>query len=188
MKTEIINYDIDGKDFLGYAAFPDGDNFPAVIIAHTWSGRDQFVDEKAEKLAENGYLGFALDMYGDGIVGETNEENAARMQPLLDDRKELSKRVKAVAGPEEPINEQIKAKILAMHGMKDPMVGEDQMQSFYKEMSEKDVDWQLHIYGDSMHSFTNPEANNPDFGTVYSKEADRRSWMLLMDFLEEVFS
>ena len=91
MKTEIINYDIDGKDFLGYAAFPDGDNFPAVIIAHTWSGRDQFVDEKAEKLAENGYLGFALDMYGDGIVGETNEENAARMQPLLDDRKELSK-------------------------------------------------------------------------------------------------
>ena len=54
MKTEIINYDIDGKDFLGYAAFPDGDNFPAVIIAHTWSGRDQFVDEKAEKLAENG--------------------------------------------------------------------------------------------------------------------------------------
>ena len=235
MKTEIINYDIDGKDFLGYAAFPDGDNFPAVIIAHTWSGRDQFVDEKAEKLAENGYLGFALDMYGDGIVGETNEENAARMQPLLDDRKELSKRVKAaydkvsslpgvdkskiavfgycfgglvsldsartgvdlrgsasfhgfLAGPEEPINEQIKAKILAMHGMKDPMVGEDQMQSFYKEMSEKDVDWQLHIYGDSMHSFTNPEANNPDFGTVYSKEADRRSWMLLMDFLDEVFS
>ena len=86
MKTEIINYDIDGKDFLGYAAFPDRDNFPAVIIAHTWSGRDQFVDEKAEKLAENGYLGFALDMYGDGIVGETNEENAARMQPLLDDR------------------------------------------------------------------------------------------------------
>ena len=75
-----------------------------------------------------------------------------------------------------------------MHGMKDPMVGEDQMQSFYKEMSEKDVDWQLHIYGDSMHSFTNQEANNPDFGTVYSKEADRRSWMLLMDFLEEVFS
>ena len=75
-----------------------------------------------------------------------------------------------------------------MHGMKDPMVGEDQMQSFYKEMSEKDVDWQLHIYGDSMHSFTNPEANNPDFGTVYSKEADRRSWMLLMDLLEEVFS
>ena len=44
MKTEIINYDIDGKDFLGYAAFPDGDNFPAVIISHTWSGRYQFVD------------------------------------------------------------------------------------------------------------------------------------------------
>ena len=89
VKTEIINYDIDGKDFWDIAFLME--IIPAVIIAHTWSGRDQFVDEKAEKLAENGYLGFALDMYGDGIVGETNEENAARMQPLLDDRKELSK-------------------------------------------------------------------------------------------------
>ena len=37
MKTEIINYDIDGKDFLGYAAFPDADNFPAVIIAVSYT-------------------------------------------------------------------------------------------------------------------------------------------------------
>ncbi len=81
----------------------------------------------------------------------------------------------------------ISAKILAMHGMQDPMVGNDQLESFYGEMTEKNVDWQLHIYGQAMHSFTNPSANNPDFGTVYSEEADRRSWELLKDFLREVF-
>ena len=159
MKTEIINYDIDGKDFLGYAAFPDGENFPVSSLP----GVDK------SKIAVFGYCFgglVSLDLARTGV----DLRGSASFHGFL-------------AGPEEPTKETIKAKILAMHGMKDPMVGEDQMQSFYKEMSEKDVDWQLHIYGDSMHSFTNPEANNPDFGTVYSKEADRRSWMLLMDFL-----
>ena len=49
MKTEIINYDIDGKDFLGYAAFPDGDNFP---YHHT--PRD--IIEVAEKQNEKQFL------------------------------------------------------------------------------------------------------------------------------------
>ena len=38
-----------------------------------------------------------------------------------------------------------------------------------------------------MHSFTNPNASDPNFGTVYSEEANRRSWELLKDFLVEVF-
>ena len=42
------------------------------------------------KLAEDGFNAFAIDMYGDGNVGESNEENQSMMQPLLDDRKNLS--------------------------------------------------------------------------------------------------
>jgi hypothetical protein len=38
-----------------------------------------------------------------------------------------------------------------------------------------------------MHSFTNPEANDPDFGTVYSKNADARSWKIFTDLLSELF-
>ena len=235
MKTEVIDYHIRGSSYLGYAAHPQGEKFPAVIVAHTWAGRDRFVEQKAELLASMGYLGFALDMYGDGITGSSNEENSARMQPLLDNREELAQRVSAayecvkeipgvdqsriaIIGycfgglvsldlartgvdlkgsasfhgflncPAELQRKPICAKILAMHGMQDPMVGDDQLESFYREMNEKNVDWQLHIYGTSMHSFTNPLADNPDFGTVYSREADRRSWALLTDFLEEVFA
>jgi len=37
-----------------------------------------------------------------------------------------------------------------------------------------------------MHSFTNSKANDPEMGTVYNEAADRRSWMTLLNFLDEV--
>ena len=37
---------------------------PGVLVAHAWRGRSEFEDQKAEKLAELGYVGFALDLYG----------------------------------------------------------------------------------------------------------------------------
>ena len=43
MKTDVLDYSLDGKSYLGYAAIPEADTFPAVIIAHTWVGRDAFV-------------------------------------------------------------------------------------------------------------------------------------------------
>ena len=45
--------------------------------------------------------------------------------------------------PGEEASKPISAKVLAMHGMQDPMVGDDQLESFYREMTEKNVDWQL---------------------------------------------
>jgi dienelactone hydrolase len=36
-----------------------------------------------------------------------------------------------------------------------------------------------------MHSFTNPNANNAEMGTVYNEVADHRSWKSLISFLEE---
>jgi dienelactone hydrolase len=68
---------------------------PAVLINHTWAGRDEFVAEKARKLAGLGYVGFAVDMYGKGILGSGPEENARLMQPLMDDRAMLQKRIQA---------------------------------------------------------------------------------------------
>ena len=233
MKTEKITYQSGDKSFEGFLAQPEGDSNPCVLIAHTWAGRDAFVEEKAKLLTELGYAAFAIDMYGDGKIGTSNEENAGMMQPLLDDREELERRALAsldavskidsidaskivimgycfgglvsmdlartgadikgavsfhgfLAGPENSTNE-IKAKLLALHGDSDPMVGQDQIESFRQEMTSKKVDWQLHVFGGAMHSFTNPEANDPDFGAVYSKNADERSWKIFTDFLMELF-
>jgi hypothetical protein len=38
-----------------------------------------------------------------------------------------------------------------------------------------------------MHAFTNPAANNPDFGVVYSEVAEKRSYQSLVNFLDEIF-
>ena len=54
-------------------------------------------------------------------------------------------------------------------------------------MAEAGADWQLHTYGNALHAFTNPEANDPEFGTVYNAAADERSWQSLTHFLKEVF-
>ena len=233
MKTEKITYQSGDNSFEGFLAQPEGDSNPCVLIAHTWAGRDAFVEEKAKLLTELGYAAFAIDMYGDGKTGKSNEENAGMMQPLLDDREELARRALAsldavskidsidaskivimgycfgglvamdlartgadikgavsfhgfLAGPENSTNE-IKAKLLALHGDSDPMVGQDQIESFRQEMTSKKVDWQLHVFGGAMHSFTNPEANDPDFGAVYSKNADERSWKIFTDLLKELF-
>lgn len=68
---------------------------PAVLISHAWGGRDSFVADKARKLAGLGYVGFALDMYGKGVLGSGAEENAKLMQPFMADRNKLQQRMKA---------------------------------------------------------------------------------------------
>ncbi len=81
----------------------------------------------------------------------------------------------------------ILSKVLVLHGNKDPMVSCRDVETFCLEMESKSVDFQVHIFGNTMHAFTNPEANDPDFGTVYSQSADCRSWLLMRSFFEELF-
>ena len=93
-----------------------------------------------------------------------------------------------LSGSEDLEYKDISAKLLVLHGHLDPMVGQDQIDSFSEEMNKKSVDWQLHSFGNAMHAFTNPDANDPSFGTVYSQDADQRSWKIFKDFLSEIFS
>ena len=76
--------------------------------------------------------------------------------------------------------------VLALHGWEDPMATPDDVMAFAKEMTAAGADWQLHAYGATMHAFTNPHADKPDFGTVYDAGADGRSFAACKDFLEEV--
>ncbi len=95
--SNTIGY-LDGDVLLeAYFAFDDAitERRPAVLISHAWGGRDDFVAEKANKLAELGYVGFALDMYGKGVRGNSPEQNSKLMQPFMADRSLLQKRIKA---------------------------------------------------------------------------------------------
>jgi dienelactone hydrolase len=207
---------------------------PAVLISHAWGGRDDFVADKARKIAGLGYVGFALDMYGKGVLGSGAEENAKLMQPFMADRAKLQQRMKValdtvkqlpwvddskiaamgfcfgglcvldlartgvdikgvvsfhglLGAPGNTKGNKIKAKILALHGRDDPMVPPDLVLAFQEEMTQAGADWQFVSFGNTVHAFTNPVANDPGFGTVYQADADRRSWQAMKNFFAEIF-
>ena len=95
--------------------------------------------------------------------------------------------IHGIFSPGNVANEEIKAKVLCLHGHDDPMVPQEQVSAFESEMNKAKVDWQVHVYGNTMHAFTNPAANNPDFGTMYKEVAEKRAYQSLASFLEEIF-
>lgn len=95
--SNTLNY-LDGDVVLeGFFAYDDSiaTRHPAVLISHAWGGRDNFVMEKAKKIAELGYFALALDMYGQGKTGKNPEENSLLMLPFMSDRALLQKRITA---------------------------------------------------------------------------------------------
>ncbi len=208
---------------------------PAVIVIHDWSGRNDFACQKADLIANLGYIGFAADMYGLGRIGETTEAKLAFMQPLIQNRFLLRSRVQAaldtlslmpqvdqqriavigfcfgglcaldlarsgakISGvvsfhgllnkPSDIPNQTIHAKILALHGYQDPMVQPEQVHAFCQEMTEAEIDWQIHMYGQIKHAFTNPSAHDLDAGLIYNRVATQRAIQSMVHFLEEVFA
>ena len=95
IQTKFVDYEQDGKVFEGYLAWDDARKgpLPGVLVSHAWGGAGEFEYGKARALAELGYAGFALDLYGKGVRGTSMEENAKLMQVLLDDRALLQKRM-----------------------------------------------------------------------------------------------
>jgi len=97
IQTREIDYRDENTVCKGYVAFDDSIAAPrpAVLVSHMVGGREEFVENKARQLAALGYVGFALDMYGEGRRGATLEESRALMRSLLDDRALLARRIRA---------------------------------------------------------------------------------------------
>ena len=232
--TQKVSWSVDGREFEGHAAWQGDAPKPAVLVCHAWAGQSDSERAFAEELAELGYVGMAMDVYGKGVLGSNKDENSALMMPLLEDRALLERRLRAgldalralpvVAGdkvaalgfcfgglcvldiarsgadvrgvvsfhgifrPRPMPNQDIGAKVLVLHGYDDPMAKPDALLALCKELSDAGADWQVHAYGGTMHAFTNPEADDPAFGTVYDKDADRRARHAMRYFLEEIFS
>lgn len=68
---------------------------PGVIISPAWGGRDNFADQKAVQMAGLGYVGFAIDVYGNATQPETTEERMAAMTVFTENRDKLLTRITA---------------------------------------------------------------------------------------------
>jgi dienelactone hydrolase len=53
-------------------------------------------------------------------------------------------------------------------------------------MTEAQVDWQMHMYGNAYHAFTNPQAHDMELGLLYDAVAAQRSWQAMTYFMQEV--
>jgi dienelactone hydrolase len=82
----------------------------------------------------------------------------------------------------------VKARVLVCQGADDPHVPPAEVIAFEEEMRKVGADWQLNTYGNAVHGFTNPAANDKAHGVAYNAEADRRSWQAMKDFFAEVFA
>ncbi len=90
--------------------------------------------------------------------------------------------------PNPSDGQNIKAKVLVLHGADDPLVSKEEITAFEEEMRKGKVDWQMINYGGTVHSFTNPKAgNDPSKGSAYNAESDRRSFEAMKLFFEEIF-
>jgi dienelactone hydrolase len=84
----------------------------------------------------------------------------------------------------------IKGRVLVCIGADDPMIPPEQRAEFEAEMRDAGVDWQMHLYGKTVHSFTNQGAAKrgmPD-AIRYSAEADARSWAALQQLFSETLA
>ena len=90
----------------------------------------------------------------------------------------------------KPAHGSIKPRVLVCIGADDPMIPPDQRAAFETEMRDAGADWQMHVYGNTVHSFTNQQAarrNRPE-AIRYSPEADRSSWAAMQQLFAETLA
>ena len=76
--TRDVDYEQGGVKLRGYLAYDDAKvkdgKLPGVLIVHEWWGLNDYVKGRAVQLANLGYVAFALDMYGKGVLAANPQE------------------------------------------------------------------------------------------------------------------
>ncbi|WP_224372255.1 dienelactone hydrolase family protein [Hyalangium versicolor] len=80
----------------------------------------------------------------------------------------------------------ITAKVLALHGADDPYESPAEVAGFQEEMRKAKADWQLVVYGNAVHSFTDVDANQPG-QAQYNPKVAKRAYKAMSDFFAEAF-
>lgn len=94
---EEISYDGDSITMNGYLAYDanlEGKR-PGVIVVHEWWGHNEHTRNSAEKLAEAGYVAFAVDMYGDGKTADHPKDAGSFAGAVMSDFAGAQKRFNA---------------------------------------------------------------------------------------------
>lgn len=82
--TKVVEYEFDGIKLKGFLAHDDAvkEKRPGVLVVHEWWGLNEYAKDRCKKLAELGYVAFAVDMYGDGKTTE-HPDDARKMATMV---------------------------------------------------------------------------------------------------------
>jgi dienelactone hydrolase len=71
IKEETVSYKIDTLNMSSYVFYDENieGKRPAVLVVHEWWGLNDYIKRRARMLAEMGYIAMAVDMYGNGRMG-----------------------------------------------------------------------------------------------------------------------
>src|ERR1019366_3415031 len=85
MKTQDIEYHAEGARLVGYLAVDESrqGNRPGVLVAPEGGGLVDLTKSIARRLAEAGYIAFAMDYYGDGKALTDRNAVMPRIQAFM---------------------------------------------------------------------------------------------------------
>jgi len=97
VKTREIEYRQGETVLQGFIAWDDAapGKRPGVLVVHEWWGHNEHARNQARRLAEAGYVGFALDMYGKGKVTTRPQDAQAFVSEVTKDPAVLAARFNA---------------------------------------------------------------------------------------------
>lgn len=113
---KMVEYKEGGVTLEGFLAQPEKVNgkTPAVVIVHEWMGLSDHVKDVARKLAKDGYIAFAADIYGKGVRPTTVEEASKTAGLYKGNRPLLRARAKAALQQVVKMKEVDSKKIVAI--------------------------------------------------------------------------
>jgi dienelactone hydrolase len=97
MHVEQVTYELAGQKYVGALVYDATVTRPrpALLMCPNWMGMREQAIERAALLAQDRYVVFAADMYGEGIRPKDFGEAAALANPLREDPAEAKRRVRA---------------------------------------------------------------------------------------------
>ena len=95
--TKTVEYEHDGELLAGHLVHDDAweGKRPGVVVVHEWRGLGEHAKESARKVAELGYVAFAIDMYGKGVYAKDHKEAAELSGVFREDRSFMRSRARA---------------------------------------------------------------------------------------------
>jgi dienelactone hydrolase len=217
LRTEDIDYRDGSLNLRGLLAYDETvqGKRPGIVVVHEAWGLGDHAMDRAKMLAGLGYVALAADMYGDRrVAADLAAVAALKARPNVDGSRvaaigfcfggttvlelarggaDLKGVVSFHGGLQTAAPAQkgaVKPKVLVCTGADDPVIPPAQVTEFEDEMRAAAADWQVIVYGGTVHSFTNPDAGKTVKldGMSYNAQTDRRSWAAMRAFLDEIFA